>query len=262
MLLPTPEALRDTLGPSFQGTPIPLAALVLQVDGVRREAWSAQTELGVRMFERYSREPIPSPEIGAPECSHKRIDDAASTATRRCSTCVIRPGFQPCTVCVGTGAGGEQPYARCSACTGEGFVPCSACDGTTRVVACSIRYVNDQPVRIRRALLPVMDSSVRSFVEATIRADATWPDEHAFDPEPVIVASAYRGAESVRAPTDFQGFPFNEALGACIAARAEATTGLARFTTRVYAVPILCTTRGSHHHAYFFDEAGSLQTVP
>jgi hypothetical protein len=264
MRLPTPEVLRETLGSSFpSGSVHQVAALVLQVDGVRREAWSGEAELAVPLFEKYPPEPIPAPEIGAPGRSHKRIDDAVKTETRRCSTCVIRAGFQPCTVCVGTGAGGSDPtFPHCIACSGEGFVKCSACEGTTRVVACSIRYVNDAPVRIRRALVPPVDSSVRSFIEARIRPDATWSNEHAFDPEPVIVASAYRGAESVRAPEDFRGFYFGEALASCIAARSEATTGLARFVARVYAVPILWVLHGSHHRAFFFDESGAVQSVP
>jgi len=251
--------------PALAGNPhevFGVAAFVLQVDGVRREAWSGETELAVPLFESYPRGDAPQPEILALSRSHKLIDSTAPTETRRCSNCVIRPGFAPCTMCAGNGSGsGTDVFARCFACSGEGFLRCSACDGSTRVVACSIRYINDEPVRIRRVLMPAVHPSIRPFIEAAIHANATWPDVQAFDPTPSLVASAYRGASAVRAVDEFHGFFFGDALTSCVAARDEATTGLARFEARTYAIPVLWTVTSDHHTAYFYDERGELQTV-
>jgi hypothetical protein len=263
MRLPTPAVVRDEIGPAFDPKEIfGVAALVLQVDGIRREAWSDATELSVKLFESYPRGQVPPPDVLSATASHKIIDDAEKTETRRCSTCVIRPGFSPCAVCVGTGAGpGEQAFDRCYACSGEGFLPCSACDGTTRVVACTIRYVNDAPIRVRRTHVPAIHPSIHPFVEAKIHCDAVWPEDHAFDPEPSLVASAYRGASTIRNVDAIEGFFFGDALGWCLAAREEVTTGLVRFTAKTFAVPILWTVTGNHHTAYFYDESGTLQVV-
>jgi hypothetical protein len=261
MNLPTPEAIRAAVGESFAPSETyGVAALVLQVDGVRREAWSDETELSEALFESYPRGQVPTPELE--ETSHKIIDDAGKIETRRCSTCVIKPGFAPCAVCVGTGSGsGKDAGDRCFACEGEGFVKCSICDGTTRVVACTIRYVNDKPIHVRRVLMPALDASIRPYIEAKIIADATWPDDRAFDPEPSLVASAYRGASTVRSTADFHGFAFGDAIALCLQARSDATTGLARFVVRTYAVPILWALTRHHHSAFFYDETGALQMV-
>jgi hypothetical protein len=262
MRLPTPAVIRDELGEVFAPQEIfGISALVLQVDGVRRTAWSAETELAVSLFATYPRGDAPPPEIATPR-SHKLIDVTAKTEERRCSSCIIRPGLAPCTVCVGNGAGsGTEIGDRCYACLGEGFLPCSSCEGTQRVVACSIRYINDEPVRIRRVIMPAVHASIRSFIEALVHADAVWPDAQAFDPEPNLVASAYRGASAVRATQDFHGFFFGDALDECLAARSEATTGLARFAVRTYAVPVLWTVTSDQHAAYFYDELGALRRV-
>ncbi len=261
--LPTPTLIQNELDDAFSPEEtFATAALVLQVDGVRREAWSANTELAVALFESYPRGAAPQPDIMAPSRSHKLIDDAAGTETRRCSNCAIRPGMAPCAVCAGNGSGSSSDVeSRCYACNGEGFLRCGACDGTTRVVGCSIRYINDEPVRIRRVLVPQIHASIRSFVEARLHAEASWPDAQAIDPEPSLVASAYRGASAVRASEEFHGFYFGDALAACLVAREEATTGLARFNVRTYAVPVLWTITRERHAAYFYDDRGALQTV-
>lgn len=268
LLLPMPEIVRARVGSSFSPTEVfGVAAIVLRVDGVRRHAWSDETELAERLFESYPRGAIPAPELVPESRNFKTIDDAETTKTQRCSKCVIRPGFEPCPLCLGTGAGsGTDALAKCYACIGEGFIPCSGCDGTTRVVACAVRYVNDHFVRVRRVLVPSVHKSIRSFLEAQIAVDAPWSDAHAFDPEPGMVASAYRGASAVRAAEDFHGFFFGDALARCLDLRAQAMTGLARFETSTFAIPILWTvtgdpTHGEHHAAYFFDAAGELQHV-
>jgi hypothetical protein len=263
LVLPSPELVRTRIGASFAPTEIfGVAALVLRVDGVRRHAWSDETELAEGLFAKYPRGAIPAPELVPESRNFKTIDDAESTKVSRCSKCVIRPGFEPCPLCLGTGAGATSSMIdRCYACSGEGFIACSGCDGTTRVVACAVRYVNDHFVRVRRVIMPPVHASIRSFIEAKISPDASWSTEHAFDPEPGMVASAYRGASAVRSAEDFHGFFFGDAVVRCLASRAEATTGLARFETSTFAIPILWTVTGEHHDAYFFDDAGAFQHI-
>ncbi len=235
---------------------------MLQVDGIRREAWSDDTELGEQLFATYPRGAIAPPELGVGR-SFKTIDDAKETKAQRCSTCVIRPGFAPCTICLGSGKGAStEAFDHCVGCDGLGFLKCSACDGTTRVVACAVRYVDDHVVTVRRALVPAVHPSIRPFIEARIPSDVPWPEVHAFDPEPSMVASAYRGASAaMRAAEDFHGYFFGDALATCLATRAELTTGLARFKMRTFAVPILWTVTNETHEAFFFDPYGKLERV-
>jgi hypothetical protein len=260
--IPTPEIVRDLVGGSFSPTEFfGVAAIILRLDGIRREAWSDETELGEALFASYPRGAIAAPELGLAR-SFKTIDDAAGTKTQRCSMCVIRPGFAPCNVCLGSGAGATTEISdRCVGCNGEGYLRCSACDGSTRVVACSIRYVNDEVLRVRRALVPAVHGSIRPFLEARIPIDQDWPSSQAFDPEPSLVASAYRGAAAVAAVEDFHGYFFGDALGACLRARSELTTGLARFEMRTFAIPVLWTVTREKHDAYFFDALGDLAHV-
>lgn len=265
--LPKPEIVRAQIGDAFTPSDVfGVAALVLRVDGIRREAWTDQTELAERLFETYPRgtpPPVELSEISGPlSRNFKTIDDTEPTRVTRCSSCIVRPGFAPCSLCLGTGAGsGTEAYDRCVACNGEGFIPCTACEGTKRVVSCTIRYVNDVYVSARRAIVPTVHKSIRPWLETRIAGDAAWPKEHAFDPEPSMIASAYRGASAVRAPEEFHGFFFGDAVAQCLAARAEATTGLARFESSTFAVPILWTVTGDRHDAYFFDASGALQHV-
>jgi pSer/pThr/pTyr-binding forkhead associated (FHA) protein len=261
--IPTPEIVRDLVGESFSPSEVfGVSAIVLQIDGIRREAWSAETELGEKLFEAYPRGAIAAPVLGVAR-NFKTIDDAAETHTARCSTCVIRPGFAPCNVCLGSGAGATtEAFDRCIGCEGEGYLRCTACDGSTRVIACAIRYVNDEVICIRRALVPAVHPSIRPFIEARIRVDAPWPKVQAFDPEPSMVASAYRGSSAAtRAAEDFHGYFFGDALVACLQTRSEVTTGLARFDMRTFAIPILWTVTRDHHAAYFFDASGNLEQV-
>lgn len=262
-LIPTPERVRDLVGASFSPTEFfGVSAIVLQIDGIRREAWSHDAELGERLFASYPRGALIPPELGVAR-SFKTIDDAKETKTTRCSTCVIRAGYAPCTICLGSGAGSTtEVLDHCMGCSGEGYLPCTACDGTTRVVACAIRYVNDEVLCVRRSLVPAVHPSIRPFVEARIRVDVAWPKIHAFDPEPSMSLSAYRGASAaMRAAEDFHGYFFGDSLAECLSTRAELTTGLARFDMRTFAVPILWTVTGDRHEAYFFDPHGKLEHV-
>jgi hypothetical protein len=97
-----------------------------------------------------------------------------------------------------------------------------------------VRYVTDKWLNIRRAFIPNL-GSLRPKVTPLIDASAVYPPDHAFEPEPQVVASAYRGTSSVREP-DFFGFFFGDALAQAIAAIAELSTGSVR---TCFAVPIL-----------------------
>ena len=263
LLVPTPAIVRDRMGDAFAPTEVfGVCAIVLRVDGIRREAWSDDAELGEKLFASYPRGAIASPEIGVAR-SFKTIDDAQTTNLRRCSTCVIRPGFEPCSLCLGSGRGDEtRGLLQCMGCDGAGYLKCTACDGTTRVVACAVRYVNDQVIRVRRALVPSVHASIRPFIEARIPVDAPWPQSNAFDPEPSMVASAYRGASAaIRAAEDFHGYYFGDALATCLQTREELTTGLARFEMQTFAVPVLWTVTGERHDAFFFDPRAELVHV-
>jgi hypothetical protein len=261
--LPTPERVRNELGEAFAPEKLfGVAALVLQIDGVRREAWADDVELSKPLFDAFPRGAILPPEVGV-ERRFKLIDDAAPTREQRCSTCIIRPGFSPCTVCMGTGAGshGGRHEDPCGGCEGEGFLKCETCNGTTTVVACSVRYINDHPTKLRRTLVPGVDRKLRPYLEASIDPTWGWPAAHVFDPAPNLVGTAYRGASAIRTTTDFHGFFFGDAIAHCLAAREEASAGLARFVDRVFAVPVLWTVTGERHAAYFYDPRGWLRRV-
>ena len=261
--LPTPERVRAELGDGFAPEKhFGVAALVLQVDGVRRNAWSDEVELSRGLFDAFPRDSVPAPDLG-PERSYKVIDDTITAYERRCSSCAVRPGKSPCTVCLGSGAGshGDRYQDPCGACSGEGFLRCETCGGSTRVVACSVRYVNDAPIRVRRTLVPDVERKLRPFLEASIDPTAPWSSALAFDPEPSLVGTAYRGATAIRTTADFRGFFFGDAVTRCLAAREEASSGLARFDQRVFAIPVLWTITRERHAAYFFDAAGALRQV-
>ncbi len=260
--LPTPERVRETFGEAFAPDKLfGVAALVLQTDGVRRDAWSDDVELSEPLFDTFPRGAIPPADLNlGVERSFKLIDDATPTRKQRCSSCVVRPGFAPCTVCIGTGAGShaDRYVDPCRGCQGQGFVNCETCGGTTRVIACSVRYVNDAPIRVRRTLVPDVDRKLRPFLEASIDPTASWSVHQAFDPEPSLVGTAYRGATAVRATADFHGFFFGDAIAHCLEAREQASSGLDRFVHRVFAVPVLWTITRERHAAYFFDVFGNL----
>lgn len=272
-LLPTLERIAAGLAARGQALPASptrvfgIAPIVMQVDGMRREAWTDPVELSPRLFDAYPKGIVPPPDIarGLVETTYRVLDDDVLARRTRCMNCVLRPGLGPCPTCIGTGAAtsaGEDLVSRCLSCGGSGFAQCTMCEGTTQVVACAVRYVTDRPVRLRRTFVPQV-GVVRGFLEAELDADSPWPQALAFDPQPAFVSSAYRGASSARSEDDFHGFFFGDAIAACLGARNELTTGLARFDVRTYAVPTLWlvweTPTGEAHRAYFYDAKGALR---
>jgi hypothetical protein len=205
------------------------------------------------------------------DTSYKLIDDERPSRTQQCLDCVVRPGESPCLACHGSGAvplndSDSLLTVTCPGCNGSGFVPCRTCDGARQTVACTVRYVNDKPVRQRRVFVPQVNPSLRPWLEAAIDPAARWSEDLRFDPEPSFVASAYRGASTVRAEDEFHGFFYGDALARCLAERKQAGSGLAKYEMGTYAVPVLWLVRelgfaSAEHVAYFFDVTRTLRLV-
>ena len=262
-------------GVTKRGTPtriFPVAAIVLQVDGILREEWKDQVELSPALFAAYPKGFAPPPDMNTlVDTSYKLIDDESPARTQPCLDCVLRPGESPCLSCQGSGVmpleGSEGLLTgTCTDCNGSGYVRCTTCDGARESVLCTVRYVNDKPVHQRRVFVPQVHPSLRPYLEAAIEPSATWPEEQRFDPEPSFVGSAYRGAAAVRSEEDFHGFFYGDALARCIAESKQAGSGLAKYELRTYAVPALWLVREigiSHaeHVAYLFEPDGNLRLV-
>lgn len=273
--LPTFEAVRLALQKKELQLPFnptrsfSIAALVLQVDGVRREEWTDDVELSPKLFARFPRGIVPSPDDKSLRVatSYKVIDDTKPTRNAKCMNCILKPGSIPCHSCDGKGTilSGEAAI-ECFGCNGRGSIPCSICDGEQTSVACTIRYVNDRPVTLRQLFVPQVHDSLRPELVGALDAAAYWPEALRFDPSPAFVASAYRGASAVRAEDNFHGHYFGAALDACRAAKEASITGLARADQRFFAIPILWLIHEGHgtgdqHVAYFFDAARELHQV-
>lgn len=237
--LPTLDAVRantelaSQLPPEEPSHVYGAAAIVVQIDGLRREAWTDDVELSEPLFEAYPKGFPPAPDRNN-WGSYKLIDDEAPARRQQCMTCVLRPGYSPCISCGGTGMVGE--FNACT-CTG-GFAPCTTCDGTRVSVSARIRYVNDSPVHLRHLFVPQLPKSMRSRLERAIDPAAQWPEALRFDPEPTMVGTAYRGPSTVREP-DFHGFFFGDALGAATRSIATSTREVVSLDVRSYGVAIL-----------------------
>ncbi len=278
---PTFDAVRAALAARGETLPFrptrvfQVAAIVLQLDGVRREEWSDDVELSPKLFERFPRGEPPAPNEATvrwdAERSYKLLDDRKPFRPSQCMNCVIRPGSVPCPTCGGNGTiGSGDTRIQCLACRGEGSITCSVCDGERRTIACSVRYVNDRPIHIRQLFVPQVHDSLRPMLAAMIDPSVIWPSEQAFDPAPSLVASAYRGASAVRAADEFQGWYFGAARDAALIARdailRSEAAGLARVEQRFYAIPVLWIIHesgqigtGDEHHGYFFDAVHELR---
>lgn len=276
---PIHPAIRTALeseGRSFAFQPtrtFAIAAIVHQAEGVRREEWTDQVELSPKLFARFPRGIVPSPDDKglSVETSYKVIDDTQPSRTTQCMMCVLSPGVVPCPTCDGQGiiaVSSEDGTRACIACSGTGKIGCSVCDGERQSVACTIRYVNDRPVKIRQLFVPQVHDTLRPNLSGAIDPDSPWSEELRFDPTPSLVASAYRGATAVRAEDDFHGHYFGVAREACVATKDAAVAGLARFQQRFYAIPILWLIQETggigvfdRHAAYFFDASGAVREV-
>ena len=277
-VLPTLEVIRQVLAHraeeiAFTPTHVfPVAAIVLQLDGLLREEWKDQVELSPTLFDAYPKGFPPPPDVSnLASTSYKLIDDESPVRTQQCLACVLRPGESPCLTCQSSGVmplndSDSMLTVTCTNCNGSGFVRCTTCDGARKSVACTVRYVNDKPIRQRRVFVPQVHPALRPYLEAAIEPAAAWPEEQRFDPEPTFVGSAYRGASAVQAEDAFHGFFYGDALSRCLAERRAAGSGLARYEMRTYAVPVLWLVREiafamAEHVAYVFDTTGELKLV-
>lgn len=244
-----------------------VAAIVLQIDALRREAWTDDVELSERLFEIFPKGFPPAPDRSAP-ASYKVIDDEAPARRQRCMNCVLRPGWSPCVRCQGNAVidvdGSPGLMIRCPDCM-QGFTRCTTCEGTTVSIGARVRYVNDTPVNLRRTFVPSMPKGVRAAVERSVLARESWPEILRFEPEPSMVGTAYRGANAVREP-DFHGFYFGDALGNVTASIRESTRDLVGSEVRTYAVPVLWLAYEAlgeeGHHAIVVQPDATLVHVP
>lgn len=257
--LPTLEAIRavpELAAQLPEGEPSHVygaAAIVVQIDGLRRDAWTDDVELSERLFADYPKGFPPAPDKSN-AASYKVIDDESPAVRQQCMTCVLRPGFSPCTQCGGTGMVGE--FAPCPSCV-AGFSPCTTCDGARVSIRARIRYVNDTPVNLRQLFVPQLPKTIKSYVEHGIDPSAVWPEALRFDPEPAMVGTAYRGAQAVREP-DFHGFFFGDALGAATRSLTTSTRDVVGVEARSYGVAILWLVYervGATGHLGFFTRA-------
>lgn len=278
LAFPTLEVVQRVLasqGHELAFTPthiFPVAAIVFQLDGMRREEWKDQVELSPSLFASYPKGLAPPTDLSKlVETSYKLLDDESPTRRQQCLECVLRPGESPCRTCVGSGMmpvseGDALLTVACTGCGGSGFVRCITCDGARESIACTVRYVNDKPVHQRRVFVPQVHPALRSYLEAAIDPSASWPEERRFDPEPMFIASAYRGAATARAEEDFHGFFYGDTLARCLDERKQAGSGLAQYEVRTYAIPVLWLVREigiamAEHVAYVFDPRGTLRLV-
>ncbi len=233
------------------------AAIVLQIDGLRREAWTDDVELSERLFDEYPKGFPPAPDRSR-AASYKVIDDEAPAVRQHCMTCILRPGYSPCSQCGGTGT--LREFMPCPSCV-QGFGPCSTCDGTKVAVRVRIRYVNDTPVNLRQLFVPQLPPALRAYVERGIDPSAAWPEALRFQPEPEMIGTAYRGSSAVREP-DFHGFFFGEALQAATQSILQSTREVVGSEMRAYGVAILWlvyeSIEGTGHLGFFSLADGSV----
>ena len=208
------------------------AAIVIQIDGARREAWTDDVELSENLFANYPKGFPPAPDRNN-WGTYKLIDEEVPARRQRCMMCVVQPGFSTCVACGGTGSS-EFTQCECS----SGFVQCTTCEGAQVTIGARVRYVNDSPVHLRQLFVPQLPKTLRSYLERGIDPGARWSESLRFDPTPTMVATAYRGASAMREP-DFYGFFFGEALGDATRSIDATTVNVSDVDTRAYGVAIL-----------------------
>lgn len=215
------------------------AAIILQVDAIRREQWDDEVELSERLFQAFPRGMIPAPHVNV-EASWKIIPDDAVAKRAPCTECAVTRGLVFCPGCGGTGHQTmNDQLSTCFNCSGRGQVVCGACEGTCVALTTKVRYVNDKAVQLRRAFVPQL-GSYKARIEALVDPSASWDPRFVFEPQPQVVASAYRGAAAVREP-DFHGFFFGDALARTLEAIAEISSDrtIAAQASRCFAAPVL-----------------------
>ncbi|CAN5120147.1 hypothetical protein BH09MYX1_BH09MYX1_53440 [soil metagenome] len=277
-LLPTYENVVASLREDGKSPPLTptrvfaVAAIVLQIDGVRREEWTDDVEISPALFSRFPRGIVPSTSDLSVrvDTSYKVLDDTKPTRTYECMNCVLQKGWLRCHNCDGSGQVGAPDGIQktCPGCDGTGNILCPVCEGERRAVSCTVRYVNDRPVHSRQVFVPQVHDSLRTVLASSIDPMSLWREDLAFDPSPSLVSSAYRGASAVRAEDNFHGHYFGAALTASLAAKDESIAGLARYKQTFFAIPVLwlvqekgSLTGEDRHVAYFYDAARNLRVA-
>jgi hypothetical protein len=241
-LVPTVARAREAIGVlDSRGDPSEvraLAAIVLAIHGLRRESWTHVVNVSDAAYERLSSD-MPAVPSDFADHAYQIIDAREKPRRIRCTGCFITPGRMPCTLCGGSGERdhGLPCLGRCE----RGSVVCSECDGKKSSWRVRLRHVNDSHLGIRRVFVPMIEPSLADSIERWVGDGArAVRDELRFDLQPSLVASAYRGAEAVRAP-EFEGCSFGDALERAVDASRELDKyrGIIRSDVRAYACPFL-----------------------
>jgi hypothetical protein len=219
------------------------AAIVMKIRAIRRTEWLDEVDVPVALFQRFPRGLPPRPQSLDVRASHKLIPDDATSREGPCTHCaVVGEGRTFCPACGGLGKAmlGDEALQDCFACRGTGHVPCTACNGKGRVVHTQVRYADDQPISVDLEFIPHLEQRILRAIEDAIEPSSDWPEALRFEPQPQVVATAYRGASSVREP-DFHGFFFGDALPRALAALGQLSVenGIVMHEARCFAVPIL-----------------------
>jgi hypothetical protein len=248
--LPTPRLAHTLLSaePALAALAAPTrtfaaAAIVMQLRGIRRSEWLDEVDMPAALYQGFPRGLPPRPTSVVTRTSYKLIPDDAASREGPCTHCAVTGGGGVfCPTCKGSGRAmiGDESFAACFACAGTGRIACSTCDGTMRVVHTTVRYVDDQPIAVDLEFVPHLEPRISRKIEDAIEPSHAWPDALRFDPQPQVVATAYRGASSVREP-DFHGFFFGDAMPRALAALGQVgvENGIVAHEARCFAVPIL-----------------------
>jgi hypothetical protein len=219
--------------PSLVGVPaaeaVPMAAVLVAIDALRREAWSSSVEISQAVLDRLPQD-MPGPPNSPRESSFQVLDTNLGTRAQRCTSCGVTDGKVLCIVC----GGDEEGCASCE----EGWIPCSACDGTAQTFRATIRHVTDRAVRLRQVFVPRSVPQIEQAFERWLDPDRDPPPALRIDLQPTLVQSAYRGAEAVGEP-EFFGHRFGDAVDRAVKSVKdfEGVDGIVFRDVRAYAYP-------------------------
>lgn len=214
------------------------AAIVVATDGVRREEWEDDVELGEALYDSFPKGAVPAPRVGV-EGTWKVLSGGAAPRPGKCSQCAFTSGRVACPGCGGSGLSLVTEIGACTTCKGARAVACTTCGGTLMSVTARVQYVTDRLVRLRHAIVPAL-GPLRAHVEGAIDPGAEWDERLLFDPQPRFAESAYRGPSATREP-DFHGFFFGDALARAIEVTRDVPAGVRAdaLHVRCFAAPIL-----------------------
>lgn len=212
-----------------------LSAVYLAGRGVRRDSWSRTGEVSERELERLSQ--VEGVAARLVERSFQIVDDPKTAIAAQCTHCGVRPGFGPCTRCIGTGrllrrVGDDESWVDCGC--DQGFVRCTQCGGTQRVFAVTIRFITDTVLKVEEWAVP----NAANAALAALRALGTPQTTAGFscELESTPLESAYRGASTMKTPSFF-GFELLDAAERARDRLARVQTSLSAVQAESFAVP-------------------------